>query len=344
MEPTMPTTQSPTAVRPSAQPVAGVIIKPGQSLQELNTWGVGGAAEFYAQPRSIKEVQVLFAWAMERSLEVKVLGEGSNILIHDSGVKGLVMHLNLLKGIKETPSRERFVVEALAGTPKFVLARAFLTHGLKPAVFLTGIPGSVGGGVVMNAGLGSKELSPREFCDITDWVECVVPDFHKKSLRLVRLDKSLKWSYRKGAGWPRGSIVVRAGFSWPYAKDQSQKSASRSRLMQSIMPNIMKELKAFNKKRNASQPLNLPSGGSTFKNPLPLRAGALIESCGLKGFTKGVARVSEKHANFIVVPRQNASMQKGTAADVAFLIQHIQKTVKQKHGIELEPECVLWGF
>lgn len=210
----------------------------------------------------------------------------------------------------------RLFITAEAGAGKNLLLKTFLKHKLAPALFLAGIPGTVGGGVVMNAGV-AEGFSPREFCGITDWVEVL-----KTDLSIHRYSTSdLQWSYRHCHGWESG-IIIRVGMSWPMLADES----------------ILEKTKTANQIRLTKQPLDWPSCGSVFVNPDGHKAAQLIDSCGLKGFRIGGAEVSTKHANFII----NAGNAK--ASDVAQVIEHVKATVKSLKGVDMKTEVVFMGL
>lgn len=306
--------------------MAGSLARPEKLLKEnvnigsMTWWKVGGAAEFFAQPENSVDLNTVFTWAHKSKLPIHILSGGSNVLVSDEKTPGLTVSLSELKGIIRVDESERFKIECLAGTPKSDVAREFLTRKLAPAVFLTGIPGDMGGGVVMNAGVGEKR-TPREFCEIVDEIEVLKWNEEEGASVFQKMKSSeLSWSYRHSKGWQPG-IITRMKVSW-----QNQPKVE-----------VLGEVREATKKRVRTQPLNLPSGGSVFKNPEGHKSAQLIESCGLKGFKIGGAEVSEKHANFIV-NRGNA-----TSLDIHNLICHIRDTVYQSHGVRLETEVVYFG-
>ncbi len=293
-------------------------IRSSEELAPWTWWKVGGPAEYFCLPKDISEVSRALAWARDFLQPVTVLGGGSNVLVSDQGVSGLVICLRELKGLTSEEATGRIKITALAGTPKSELLKVFLKHKLPPALFVCGLPGDVGGGVVMNAGV-SEKIVPREFCELVDWVD--VLKFHEGDFRLCRFQKNeIEWTYRHSEGWQPG-VIVEVGLSWENKPD----------------PTIMNKVKEATKSRLQRQPLNLPSCGSVFKNPDPLKAGALIEECGLKGYSVGGAQVSEKHANFIV---NNGGAK---ASEIHQIISHIKKTVKEKKSVELETEVRYLG-
>jgi UDP-N-acetylmuramate dehydrogenase len=285
-------------------------------LKDWAWWKIGGPADYFCLPESVDEVREGLSFAFERGLPVTVLGGGTNVLVSDDGVEGLVLCTRKLNSTVVDESNGRVVIEALAGTPKSELTKIFMRRKLAPALFLCGLPGDIGGGVVMNAGVG-ESIVPREFHEITEWIEVMSLD--GSAVKRWKREE-IQWTYRHSAGWQPG-VVVRAGFSWPLTVDEE----------------IPRKVKDATKNRIARQPLDLPSCGSTFKNPIGGKAGALIEQAGLKGYTVGGAQVSPKHANFIV------NIGGATARDVMTIIHHVQGEVRARFGFELETEVRLLG-
>jgi UDP-N-acetylmuramate dehydrogenase len=321
---------------------ATIEIEENVSLKSMTSWVVGGSADFLARPRSIDELRDAVAWAEARSLPITVLSGGSNVLVSDRGVRGLTISLRKFSsaivtireatpaaqsasgdraavadapGATNETSEARLEIECLSGTSKSELLKIFLKHKLEPALFLAGLPGDVGGGVVMNAGV-SEPMKPREFNEFIDWFEVLKPD---GGIRRYMRDE-VEWAYRHCNGWQPG-IITRVGLSWP------------------LMPSadILDRVKAANKTRLTKQPLDMPSCGSVFKNPPGTSSGREVEAAGLKGFTVGGAQVSLKHANFIV------NTGDATARDIDAVIKHVQAMVKAKTGIELKTEVVYLG-
>jgi UDP-N-acetylmuramate dehydrogenase len=285
-----------------------------EPLREWTFWKIGGPADFFALPKNIDDLKQAAQFAKEKNLAVTVLGGGTNVLVSDKGIRGLVICLQEFIGVEAQEKNGRLEIVATAGTPKSELTKIFVKNKLAPALFLCGLPGDVGGGVVMNAGV-SEKIIPREFVEITDWFEVLDQGKIKRFEK-----KDVQWHYRHSEGWQPG-IVVRAQVSWPMETDAE----------------IGKKVKDATKNRLAKQPLNLPSCGSTFKNPTGHSAGALIDQSGLKGFRIGGAEVSTKHANFIV------NVGQASAADVHAIIQHVQETVRGKFQVSLETEVRYLG-
>jgi len=291
-------------------------IKDGVPLAPLTSWLVGGPAQHLCLPKNLQDLQEAQQWALARKMSITVLGGGSNVLISDQGVQGLVIALKNLSGATVQEANGRLEIVAWAGTGKSELLKIFLKYKLSPALFLAGLPGDVGGGIVMNAGV-AEAFQPREFVEITDWVEVLRPDGS-----IQKLEKNeLQWSYRHSNGWQPG-IVVRVGVSWPLEADAT----------------ILDQVRQVNKIRLSKQPLDMPSCGSVFVNPVGYKAAQLIDSCGLKGFSVGDAQVSLKHANFIV------NKGRAKAADILQVIEHIQATVQKMKSVQLQTEVVRLGF
>jgi len=290
-------------------------IQEQQILSGYTSWQVGGLAEYFCLPKTLDEIREVQTWAQTQKLKITVLGSGSNVLIHDDGIRGLVICMRDFSGMQWDLVGSVWQGTVKAGTGKSDLLKFFLREKLAPALFLAGIPGDVGGGVVMNAGV-AESFVPREFCEIVDWVEVLKPDG-----TLQRLQKNqLTWDYRHSHGWQPG-IVVQVGLRWENTKDDQ----------------ILVQVRDANKLRLSKQPLDKPSCGSVFRNPPGKKAAQLIDSCGLKGYTVGAAQVSLKHANFIV------NLGGARAADIWSVIEHVREVVNKQVGVELQTEVVRLG-
>jgi len=285
------------------------------NLAQFTSWLIGGDADYFCQPSTVDELIEATTWADSKNLAVTVLSGGSNVLISDLGIRGLTIYLNKFNQLTHEIKNDRLVIECLSGAAKSELLKIFLKNQLAPALFLAGLPGDVGGGVVMNAGV-AEAFNPREFMEIVDWIE--VLDSKNQIKRFQKTD--LKISYRHCDGWQPG-IVTSVRISWPLEKDQT----------------VLVKVRDANKIRLTKQPLDKPSCGSVFRNPEGYKAAQLIDQAGLKGYSVGDAQVSLKHANFIV------NLGKATAAEVAAVIDHVQRTVKQVHGVQLTTEVVRLG-
>lgn len=284
-----------------------------EPMAKHTTFRIGGPAECYAVTDDADEVRMLVSFCREREVPFHIIGNGSNLLVSDDGIKGLVIRMEGNR-ISETPGADgtvRFRVSA--GTLLSGFAKAVCRDGYTGLEFATGIPGSVGGAVVMNAGAYGGEIKDR----------LVNADVLTKDGEVLRLSgPELELSYRHSNVTEREYIVLSAEF----ALEKGDPAAIRE---------TVDELSG---KRKDKQPLEYPSAGSTFKRPEGCFAGKLIDDCGLRGFTVGGAQVSEKHCGF-VINRGGA-----TAEDVLGLIGAVQKTVLDRFGVLLEPEVRFLGF
>jgi len=285
------------------------------NLAQYTSWLVGGEAQYFALPKKLDDLKDALQFAKKMQLPVTVLGGGSNVLISDQGIRGLTICLRRLSQIQTEITADELIIECLSGTAKSELLKIFLKQKLAPALFLAGLPGDVGGGVVMNAGV-AENFAPREFMELVSWIEVMDHD-----LNIHRLQKSdLKISYRHTDGW-QPHIITKAQIRWPLHTDET----------------ILTKVKEANRLRLSKQPLDMPSCGSVFKNPHAHKAAQLIDQSGLKGFQIGDAQVSLKHANFIV------NLGQARASDIWSVIQHVKKTVTEKTGVDLSTEVVRLG-
>jgi UDP-N-acetylmuramate dehydrogenase len=241
------------------------------------------------------------------------MGRGTNLLIKDGGIRGIVIKLsrccNTIKVIETLKSR----VSLTAGAG--VSLRRLLNFAVKDSLsgleFLSGIPGSLGGALAMNAGAQGKEMK-----DITDTITLLTPQAEV----IEQNPGELRFTYRNLA-LPRGTVILKAVL----------------KMKQSTRSILLGRVEKINRWRRRVQPLNLPSAGSVFKNPPGQSAGQLVEQAGLKGFTLGNVQISDKHANFIV------NRGGATAQDVLSLMDIMQNRVYKATGIQLEPEICITG-
>ena len=288
-------------------------IREKSELKPLSRWQTGGPADYFCRPENPEELREALLWSEKNRQKVSVIGGGTNVLISDEGVEGLVIATEKLSAFEMKEERGALKITAEAGVPKSTLGACFRKYRLLPALFLSGLPGDVGGGVVMNAGVGGEP--PCEFSHIVEWFEVMTGKGIKRCAK-----GAVQWKYRGTFGW-RPGVVFRAGFSWPLKKDK----------------NLNQKIKTALKVRRAAQPLSQPNCGSVFKNPKGRFAGELIEKSGLKGLKKGSAMISEKHGNFIV------NLGGGTARDIDSLIQTARAVVNSRFNILLETEVHYLG-
>lgn len=286
------------------------------NLAQYTSWSVGGDAEFFCMPKTIDDLKEALIHAKQNQLPITILGGGSNVLISDNGVPGLTICLRQFSQITSKIENNKLYIEALSGTGKNELLKAFLKNKLAPALFLAGLPGDIGGGVVMNAGV-AEAFAPREFMEFVDEIQVMDFDGNEKTID----KKDLKISYRHTEGW-RPGIITSVKISWPMDIDDT----------------ILQKVKDANRTRLTKQPLDMPSCGSVFKNPQDHKAAQLIDQSGLKGFRIGDAQVSLKHANFIV------NLENAKAKDIWEVIQHVRMTVLEKQKVSLTTEVVKLGL
>lgn len=275
-----------------------------QSLKKHTSFRIGGPTDYFCVPKNIEELREALEFAKERRLQIAVLGAGTNILALDRGFRGSVIKLGSgLNWIKIEGSR----AWVGAGVPLPKLIRKLTQKGLGGLEFLAGIPGSVGGALTMNAGAWGKEIGKY-----VEEVKVLERDGSQKEIKRKKLGFGYRKSKLQGNPWIITEVTLRL-----------RKKKKRV---------IEKRIKEYLSKRRATQPLGIPNCGSVFKNPRGDFAGRLIEEAGCKGMRIGDAQVSAKHGNFIV------NLGDAKAKDVIKLMTDIQKAVKDKFKILLEPE------
>lgn len=284
-------------------------IKKEEPLARHTTFRVGGPAEYLVQP-SIEQLPQIVELCRQAELPLTIIGNGSNLLVSDAGLRGVVIEFGRQAAGIEVNGNQMTVQ---AGTLLSETANTALKHGLTGLEFAAGIPGSMGGAVVMNAGAYGGEMK-----DVLVSVKVLT----EAGEILVRQADELDLSYRHSRMMEEHELVLEATLQLA----QGDETEIRAK---------MDELKA---KRIEKQPLEYPSAGSTFKRPTGYFAGKLIEDAGLRGFRVGDAQVSEKHCGF-VINRGNA-----TAADIMELMKQVAAKVEETFGVELEPEVRLLGF
>ena len=264
---------------------------------------IGGPAEWFAEPASEEELIALYRQLRQEGAEPVIIGSGTNLLVADEGLDRVVIHIGAgLDGC----AFDGETVYAGAGILLSRLAVAARDRGLSGLEFAHGIPGSLGGGVMMNAGAYGGEMKA-----VVTSVRYLDADGEVRETS----DPGFSYRHSRFADEP-GCVILGATL----------------RLTPGDGAEIGARMRALTARRSASQPLNKPSAGSTFKRPASGYAAALIDESGLKGFTIGGAQVSEKHAGFVI------NTGDATCADVLKLMEHIRKTVEARYGVLLEPE------
>ena len=285
-------------------------LKPQVSLQPLTTFRVGGPAEWLAMPRHQGEFEQVLDWAIAAGLQITPLGAGSNLLISDRGIPGLVLCTRRWRG---TRFDEAGRITVAAGEPLPTLAWRAAKQGCRGLEWAVGIPGTVGGAVVMNAGAHGG-------CTADVLTSAIVLDPKEGLVQLTPAD--LGFQYRTSILQGGRQVVLEATF-------QLEPNHSPAVV-------VADTLEGLNQRRT-TQPYDLPNCGSVFRNPYPYTAGSLIEQTGLKGYRLGNAQVSERHANFIV------NLGGATATDIRRLIHHVQNEVEARWAVRLQPEVKFIG-
>ncbi len=280
------------------------------ALAPFTSFRVGGAAEWYAEPRDLDGLAACVQWAEAEGLPVTALGSGSNLLISDSGLPGLVISTRFLKQSLFDESLGQATVSA--GVPLPALSRRLARRGWRGFEWAVGIPGTIGGAVVMNAGAHGGCMAERVVS-----VKVLGPDGVEHWT-----PEQLSYSYRTSALQENPYIVLEATLEFLPDGDPEQ---------------VLVETNHALRQRKSSQPYDRPSCGSVFRNPQAHSAGWLIEQSGLKGYQIGHAQVAQRHANFIL------NCGGATAQDIFELIRHVQTEVAERWSLLLHPEVKMMG-
>lgn len=278
-------------------------------MSENTTFGIGGPANFLVTPHSVKELVSVLAICKEEDIDYMILGRGSNLLVGDKGYDGAMIRIYKNMSLIDV---EDTIIEAEAGALLSKIAKVALSHELTGMEFAAGIPGTLGGGIVMNAGAYDGELK-----DILLDVTILTKDGQVK----VVSAKDLELGYRTSNVIKNEYTILKARLSLKKGKAEDIKA-------------LMDDLQ---ERRSSKQPLEYPSAGSVFKRPKDNFAGKLIMEAGLQGYYRGGAQVSKKHAGFII------NTGEATAKDVQELIEYIIRIVKHREGITLETEVKMVG-
>lgn len=280
-----------------------------KDLKTYTTFSIGGPADVLARPTSIEELEELLKFNHENNIKTFVMGKGSNLLVSDKGIRGCVI---VLADNFDTISIEGDYLTALSGTSLTNASLAAIDKGLAGMEEISGIPGSVGGAVAMNAGAYGREIK-----DVA--VEIQAFDF-EGNLHTFTNDE-MNFSYRHSRIFDDNLIVVSAKFKL----EKGDKDLITERYLD------------FKNRRESKQPLDKKSAGSTFKRPEGSYASKLIDECGLRGFREGDCQVSEKHCGFLI------NRDKATCEQMLNFINHVSSIVKDKTGFVLEREVKLVG-
>lgn len=283
-------------------------IKKNELMKNHTSFKIGGEADFFCEPSSIEEIIECIDLAKKEEMPCTVIGNGSNLLVSDKGIRGLVIKID--KNFSNAAISGN-IITAQSGILLSRLAATALNANLSGLEFASGIPGTLGGGVYMNAGAYGSEMK--------DLIKSVT--FLQDGKIIEKNAEYLDFGYRHSFFTGKNAVILSAQLELTPA-DYSEVKAKMDNLRQ---------------RRTEKQPLSMPSAGSTFKRPDGYFAGKLIEDAGLKGFKIGGAEVSQKHSGFVV------NSGNATANDVLMLIKHIQNTVFDKFGVKLETEVKFLG-
>lgn len=297
-------------------------VKFGEPMSRHTSLRVGGPAEAFATPENVEDLEALVKWSWDRGLSYLIIGKGTNLLVKDNGVHGIVIVLTkCLKKIDQTDTNtDGVIVTAMAGANLKTLCSYALKRGLEGMNFALGIPGTVGGGIMMNAGTSHGSME-----NVLKSINVLLPTGDTRRIKKEALDfdyRKLSWSPELTDGHCDQTVILDGRFCLCPSDPEALKKTAR-------------EIIRTRKKR---QPIGLPSAGCFFKNPASGEtAGKLIEMAGLKGKSVGGAKISSKHANFFI------NRHKASAADFLALINLAEKVVLEKFNVHLEREVKVVG-
>ena len=280
-----------------------------KDLKDFTTFGIGGPADVLIRPTSIEELEEVLKFNHDNNIETFVMGKGSNLLVSDKGIRGCVI---VLADNFDRVKIEGDYLTTLAGTSLNKASLAAINAGLSGMEEISGIPGSVGGGVAMNAGAYGGEIKD---------VAVEIKAFDYEGNLHVFTNEEMNFSYRHSRIFDDNLIVVSAKF----------------KLEKGDKDEIKEKYLDYTNRRETKQPLDKKSAGSTFKRPEGSYASKLIDECGLRGFREGDCQVSEKHCGFII------NRDRATCDEMLSFINHVSSIVKEKTGFVLEREVKLVG-
>ena len=286
-------------------------IKKDEPMSKHTSFKTGGKAEYFIKVDTIEEIQKILKYAKETKTELHIIGNGTNLLVTDKGIKGIVLKINLDK-IEIEESGEDITITVGAGVKMMALAQMLLKKSITGFEELAGIPGTIGGAIKMNAGAHGKEIK-----DILLTTICI----DTNGEIIVLTNEEQKFTYRHSIFFENKLIIL--GATLKLKKGDSKQ--------------IKEKMDEYLKYRKEKQPLEYPSAGSTFKRGKDYITAKLIDECGLKGYSIGGSQISEKHAGFII-NKGNA-----TSKDILDLIKYTKQKVKEKFNVEIEEEIEIVG-
>lgn len=282
-----------------------------EPMKKHTSFKIGGTADYFFKATTLEELQNIIKFAKIKELPITIIGNGSNLLVTDKGIRGLVIKIDIKK-LKIEKKDEFAVIEVGAGNKLMALATKMKDEELSGLEGLSGIPGSVGGAIVMNAGAYGKEMK-----DVVLSTTCM----DKNGKLYTFSNEEQEFSYRNSIFQKKDYIIIETKLKLEYGKKDE----------------IQKKMEEYFKSRKEKQPIEYPSAGSSFKRQEGIITAKLIDDVGLKGYKIGGAQVSEKHAGFIV------NYNNATATDVINLINYIKEKVYSKYGIKIEEEIKIIG-
>lgn len=286
------------------------IIKIDEPMRKHTNFKIGGNADVFVIAKNIEEIKCVIKFSKENNILLTILGNGSNVLVSDKGIRGIVLQV----GTKEIKieKQKNALVEVEAGVMLGALAQVLLKQSISGFEFAAGIPGSIGGAIRMNAGAYGGEMK-----DIVKDVTVL----NEKGEINVLTNEECEFSYRHSRFTDSKEIVIKVTLELPLGDEAEIKA----------------KMDEYDQSRREKQPLNLPSAGSTFKRGSDFITAKLIDECGLKGYTSGDAQVSTLHAGFVV------NLGNATAQDVLSVVNHVKQVVLEKTGKQIELEIELLG-
>lgn len=286
------------------------IVKIDEPMRKHTNFKIGGNADVFVIAKSIEEIKCVIKFSKENNIPLTILGNGSNVLVSDKGIRGIVLQIGL-KEIK-VEKYENALIEVDAGAMLGALAQILLKQSISGFEFAAGIPGSIGGAIRMNAGAYGGEMK--------DIVKNVTVLNEKGEINILT-NEECEFSYRHSRFTNSKEIIIKATLELPFGNENEIKA----------------KMDEYAQSRKEKQPLNLPSAGSTFKRGADFITAKLIDECGLKGYTSGNAQVSTLHAGFVV------NLGNATAQDVLSVVNHVKQVVLEKTGKQIELEIELLG-
>ena len=286
------------------------IVKIDEPMRKHTNFKIGGNADVFVIAKNIEEIKCVIKFSKENNILLTILGNGSNVLVSDKGIRGIVLQV----GTKEIKieKQKNALVEVEAGVMLGALAQVLLKQSISGFEFAAGIPGSIGGAIRMNAGAYGGEMK-----DIVKDVTVL----NTKGEISVLTNEECEFSYRHSRFTDSKEIVIKVTLELPLGNEAEIKA----------------KMDEYDQSRREKQPLNLPSAGSTFKRGSDFITAKLIDECGLKGYTSGDAQVSTLHAGFVV------NLGNATAQDVLNVVSHVKQVVLEKTGKQIELEVELLG-